>query len=193
MKQHLSLAALGRQLEHLDGDLTALSRKHIAIVGRHTVHIDGELKGVYENLVPTEGLIYLLRSGVLGQSQITNWFVALFSGNVNPVANWTAANFAANASEIVSSTEGYSETTRAVWTPNTTSPTAPSVSNSNSLATFSVVCTTNINISGSAILSSNIKGGTSGILLSAVRYPTPHTVNNGSTFQVGYTIDFQDI
>ena len=178
----------------MDAKEIAYCIKHgLRAKGIYTIFIDGKEVGQYENLVPDEGLIYLLKSGVLGQSQISNWYIALFSGNVNPSSNWTASNFASVASGIISSTEGYSETSRPQWMPNSTTPTSPTISNSNSLATFSIVCSSSINIAGAALLSSPTKGGTTGVLLSAVRYNSPHTLNNGSSFQVQYDLMLQDV
>jgi len=178
----------------MDAKEIAYCIKHgLRAKGIYTIFINGKEVGQYENLVPDEGLIYLLKSGVLGQSQISNWYVALFSGNVNPSSNWTASNFASVASEITSSTEGYSETSRPQWVPNSTTPTSPTISNSNAPALFSIACTTSITISGAALLSSPVKGGTSGVLLSAVRYPAPYTMNNGSSFSVQYDLVLQDV
>lgn len=165
-------------------------KRGIVAIGKYTIYIDGKEVGVYENLVPDEGLNYLLRVGVLGHSQISTWYVALFSGNVDPEPTWTAANFSANASEIVSSTQGYSESSRPAWTPQISSN---FVSNANSVATFTIVGSSPVQIRGSALLSSSGKGSTSGILLSAVRYPSAHIVNDGSTFQVRYDLMLHDL
>ena len=161
--------------------------------GTYYLFIDGELVEQKTNKIPKEALIYFLRAGLLGQSQLTNFYLALFSGAVNPQDNWTAANFAANASEIVSTTEGYSGSNRPVWTPNSTSLTEPIVSNTNNLASYSIVASSTLNVSGSALLSTAPRGGTSGTLISATRYKNVHTVNNGSVLQVGYDVELIDV
>lgn len=161
--------------------------------GTYYLFIDGELVEQKTNKIPKEALIYFLRAGLLAQAQLTNFYLALFSGAVNPQDNWTAANFAANASEIVSTTEGYSGANRPVWTPDAVNIVDPIVTNLNNLASYSIVATSTLNVAGSALLSAAPRGGTSGTLISATRYDNVHTVNNGSVLQVGYEVELVDV
>lgn len=161
--------------------------------GRYHLFIDGEHVETSSNLIPNEGLIYLLRTGLLGASQLSNFYLAIYSGAVNPQPNWTAANFASNANEITSPTEGYSNANRPQWVPDSTTPATPLMGNLAAKASFNIVCSSTLNISGAALLSSNIKGGTSGALISATRFENVHTVNNGSTFQLGYEVELVDV
>lgn len=161
--------------------------------GRYHTFIDGEAVELSDNKIPKEGLIYFLRVGLLGRSQLTNFYMALFSGAVNPADSWTAANFASNANEITSSTEGYSNSTRPQWVPDGTDPADPVIGNLNALATYDIVCSSTLDIAGAAVLSDSEKGGTSGTLISATRFDNVHTVNNGSTFQLGYEIELVDV
>lgn len=161
--------------------------------GRYFTKIDGEIVTLGHNLVPLEGLKYYLSVGLKGATADTTFYMALFSAATNPLASWTAANFPANATEITSPTEGYSNATRPQWVAGDIAAASAKVDNLASLAAYNIVCTTSINISGAAILTANQKGGTGGKLLSAVRFDSPHTVNNGSTFELGYEIELQDI
>jgi hypothetical protein len=161
--------------------------------GRYFTKIGGEIVTLGTNKVPLEGLKYFMNTGVKGGTAQTAFYMALFSAATNPLDSWTAANFTANATEIVSPTEGYSNATRPAWTPGDIAVSAAKVDNLAALATYNIVCTTSINISGAAILTSNVKGGTGGILISASRFDSPHTVNNGSTFELGYELELQDI
>lgn len=158
--------------------------------GIYHPYLDGEYLGAQPNLVPLEGLQYFLETGLSGNAAITSWYLALFSGAVNPTSSWTAANFTANASEITSSTEGYSNSDRPQWMPGGIS--GSKLDNLSSLATYNIVCTTSIDISGAALLSDSTKGGTTGTLASATRFDQEHTVNNGSTFEVGYEVELTD-
>lgn len=163
-----------------------------AVRARGVYHpfVDGVALPKEHNLVPLEGLEYFLGVGLGAESPATTWYMALFSGAVNPMSNWTAANFATNASEITSSTEGYSNATRPQWVPGAVA--AGVIGNLASLAAFNIVCTTNINIAGAALISNNVKGGASGKLASAARFGSVHTVNNGSTFELGYEVELTD-
>ena len=161
--------------------------------GRYFTKIDGEIVTLGTNKVPLQGLKYFIDVGIKDATKQTAFYMALYSAATNPLDSWTAANFASNATEIVSPTEGYSNATRPAWVPGAIAAEAAKVDNLGDLATYNIVCTTSINISGAAILTSNTKGGTSGILISAARFDSPHTVNNGSTFELGYELELQDI
>jgi hypothetical protein len=158
--------------------------------GRYTHAVNGKDVRVDHNLIPAEGVAYILGTALGATSKISSWYLAVFSGAVNPASNWTAANFASQASEITSTTEGYSNATRPVWTPG--SVTAGVIGNLSSQATFNIVCTTSVNISGAALLSSNTRGGTAGVLASASRFGTVRQVYSGDSFQLGYEVELQD-
>ena len=177
--------------EQTDGGV--LVKKGLMARGRYHVFIDGEHVETKDNLIPKEGLLYLLKTGILGGAAQTNFYVAVFSGNVNPNTNWTGANFKTNATEIDNPSEGYSNATRPQWVPDTSTPANPVVGNLNSKATFDIACSSSLNISGAALLTDNTKGGTGGLLISAVRFTNVHTVNNGSTFQLGYEVELVDV
>lgn len=138
------------------------------------------------NLVVDQGLTYLLGAGLGNTSKITAWYLALFGGGVTPAANWTGANFASNASEITSGTEGYGETTRPIFTPGTAS--ANSIDNVASKAPFTIVTSSQLNITGAGMLSDNVKGSTGGTLVSATRFASTRVLSNGDTFNLGYRV-----
>lgn len=152
----------------------------------------GDLLEERHNLVPTEGLNYFIMAGVLGAPPVAQWYLALFSGAATPNSGWTAANFPSTASEISSNTEGYSNTTRVLWTP-ATSIKQPIATNINNLAAFNIVSSSSITITGAALLSSAAKGSTTGILLSATRFNQPYVMNNGSTYLLGYEVQLVDV
>jgi len=165
---------------------------HGAIMGRgRYIHsVNGKDEQVDHNLIPTEGITYILGAALGATSKISTWYLAVFSAAVTPIASWTAVNFPSNASEITSNTEGYSNTTRPAWTPGSVS--AGVIGNLSSKAVFTIYCSTSINISGAALLSSNTKGGTSGTLVSASRFGTARTVNSGDAFELGYEVELID-
>ena len=43
-------------------------------------------------------------------------------------------------------------------------------------------------VTGSALLTNNVRGGTTGVLISASRYPVARTFQNGDIFDVGYRL-----
>lgn len=158
--------------------------------GRYTHAVNGQDARTDHNLVPAEGIAYLLGCGLGAAPRVSEWYLAVFSGNVSPAANWTAANFATQASEITSTTEGYSNATRPVWTPGAV--TGGVIGNLSAKAVFSIICTTSVNISGAALLSANTRGGTSGTLISASRFETVRQVYSGDAFELGYEVELID-
>src|SRR4051812_41149031 len=87
--------------------------------GRYVHSVNGGQDVRYDyNLIPTEGITYVIGVAWLAAvAKLPSWFLAPYSGNVDPAANWTGANFASLATEITSTTEGFSNTTRPAWVP----------------------------------------------------------------------------
>ncbi|HHX6996677.1 TPA: hypothetical protein ACVGN8_000215 [Pseudomonas aeruginosa] len=138
------------------------------------------------NLLPDQGLTDILATYFGATAKKAGWYLALYSGAVSPAANWTAANFSATASEITSATEGYSNANRPTWTPGAAAGNA--IDNLAAKAVFNIVCTTSIEVNGAALLSSNGKGSTSGVLASAARYAQPRQLYSGDSYELGYRV-----
>lgn len=151
----------------------------------HSVN-GGEDLQVDHNLLPDEGILSMLNVNFGATAKIANWYLALYSGQINPAANWTAANFASTASEIVSNTEGYSNATRPAFV--SAPAAAGQITNLASKAQFNIVCTTSLIVEGAAMLSNSGKGSTAGVLASASRYSAPRTLYNGDVYEVGYGV-----
>lgn len=115
------------------------------------------------NIVPTQGLNHVLDVVLNGAAPVTSWRVGLFEGNYTPVAADTMSTFPAAATE----TTAYSDSTRPALV--TAAAAAGKVSNIASRAEFTF--TADKLVKGGFISSSSTKGGTSGVLLSAARFP----------------------
>ena len=139
-----------------------------------------------ENLIPTEGLAYILNVALGTTPKPAGYYLALFSAAAQPAANWTAASFATTASEIVSSTEGYSSATRPTWTPANTA--TNSIDNMTAVAKVTMKTASSLTVQGAAMLTSSAKGGTTGALISASKYATPRVFQDGDTYEIGYRI-----
>ena len=135
-------------------------------------------------------ILSILGTVYCNAAQIPSWYLSPYAGNVAPAANWTGANYTANATEITSTVQGYSEATRQLFVHGT--PAAGAVDNSASKATFSIVCSGTLNIYGAGLTSSNVRGGTSGVLASAVKFATLRVANNGDPWQCQYVVDLAD-
>ena len=132
------------------------------------------------NLIPTEGLDYILGASLKGVSQVSSWYIALFEGNYTPIAGVTAATFPAAATESTA----YDEANRVAWTSGSVS--AGSVSNSASKAAFTMNATKTIY--GIAQTSLSTKSGTTGVLVSVARFAAAKAVVDEDILNVTSTI-----
>lgn len=141
-----------------------------------------------ENLIPTEGLAHILNVALGTTPKPAGYYLALFSAAAQPAANWTAASFATTASEIVSSTEGYSSATRPTWTPTNTAANSIDNMTAGNVAKVTIRTASSLTVQGAAMLTSSSKGGTTGALISASKYATPRVFQDGDTYEIGYRI-----
>lgn len=132
---------------------------------RKGVLIDRE---VIKNIVPTEGLTYILEAALRGGTAYSSWYVPLFEGNYTPVGTVTADTFPAAATECTA----YAEATRVAWI--TAAAAAGVVTNAASKATFTMNATKSIY--GLAISSVSTKGATTGVLISVARFAAVKSV-----------------
>lgn len=180
------LAAIGDNdyTENPDGSIT--TGKGITAKGEYFDRINGGEWTRTENLIPTEGLAHILNVALGTTPKPASYHLALFSAAAQPQANWTAASFASTASEIVSSTEGYSSATRPTWTPANTS--TNSIDNMAAVAKVTMKTASTLTVQGAAMLTSSSKGGTTGVLISASKYAAPRVFQDGDTYEIGYRI-----
>ena len=141
-----------------------------------------------DNLIVTEGFAHLLNVTFdTSTAKPAGYYLAIFSGNTAPAANWTAAAFAAVASEIVSMTEGHTDATRPAWTPAKT--TTGSIDNMATVASLTIATSSQLNVTGAALLTGSARGGTAGVLVSASLYAAPRTFQAGDIYELGYRIN----
>jgi len=133
------------------------------------------------NRIPQQGVDYFANVSMLGAiGPISNWYVGMFEGNFVPGAGTTAADLPGGAGE----TTAYSQATRPEWE-KTYDGTAV-ISNVANRASFSF--TSSKTLYGAFLVSSSIKGGNTGTLLSIARFPTPRQIDAGYTGQLGVAI-----
>ena len=190
----------------IDRDLIKHAREFKGYIDNHQYEVSDEgiefprakvmIFGEYEdnygrtpNLVPTEGLNHILMVALSNTAKLNNFYLALYSANYTPTAALTAANFAATATEIVSNTEGYSETTRRTWTPTITA--AGVMDNYAAKAAFTIATATQVTIRGAALLSDPVKGSTSGVLISAAKFAADRVEYAGNIYNLGYRVSAQ--
>ena len=131
---------------------------------------------VVHNIMPGEGLNYVLGAALKGAAQIAAFHVGLYEGNYTPVAGDTAATFPVSATESIA----YAELTRVALTLGTVI--GGSADNSAARAEFTANATKTFY--GGFISSSNAKGSVSGVLVSAVRFSSPKQLVAGEVLRV---------
>ncbi len=165
-----------------------LPKSGIVAAGLFSEFVNGEHVGDHKNLVVDEGFVAILNTYFGATAKAASFHVALFAGAVTPAANWTAVSFPATASEITSGVEGYSQSTRPAFTP--AAATTPVLDNYAAKAAFTIVTGSILNVNGAAILTSNVKGGTGGVLVAASRYGATRQLQNADAYEVGYRFTF---
>ena len=131
-----------------------------------------------DNLIVTAGLNSLLTEYFKGSSYTAAWYIGLKSTGTALAAD----TMSSHSSWAVNVT--YSESVRQTLTLGT--PSAGSVDNSASKATFSINGTTTI--FGAFLTSSNTKSGTSGTLYGVVDFGSSRAVISGDTLEITVTL-----
>lgn len=152
--------------------------------GGYEIDTNGEDHEYIPNILPDEGLAYLLSVGLLNGTKLPNWYLSIYAANYTPLAGLTAASYPATASEITSNTEGYTESTRRPWAG--VAGVTPMVDNVASKATFTIATASELTVNGIAMLSESAKGAVTGKIASATKLPTTRTFYNTDEFNVGY-------
>jgi hypothetical protein len=141
---------------------------------RNGVVIDTE---VVKNIIPAEGITYILNAALNGGSQFTSWYVGVFEADYTPLTGDTMATFPASATE---STTAYDETARVAFVDDALAGGLWSNAGSPAEFTFNATKT----IYGGFITSGSVKGGTTGVLVSAVKAGTSKAVVDNDVLKV---------
>lgn len=142
---------------------------------------------ISENVVCDQFLIHMLNVLFNGATQVTQWYIGLFSGNVTPNGGtWTGANVVANATEVTA----YPGTDRPAFDVETTATT--SLSNTGSEAMFEFNAPVPF-VRGAFLVQAAAKGSTTGILCAATRFAADRAgLNSPDRLGVQYIITGAD-
>ncbi len=175
-----------RQFEVTDDGGLYFARAAAVAQGGYLHDVNGLDERFDKNLLPDEGLIYLLSVGLNNGTKLPTWYLSLYAANYTPLADLTAASYPATASEITSNTEGYTESTRPIWTP--TAPTTPLIDNLANKAAFTIATASSLTVNGAALLSEATKGAVTGKLVSATKFSAARTLYNTDVFNLAYRV-----
>lgn len=129
------------------------------------------------NLLPQVSIDHL--AGLLrgdGTVPISSWFVGVFENNFVPTSGVTSADLPV----VVGESTAYSQATRPVWTHVYDGVSVIDNLAAKAVFTFTAAKT----IYGAFIVSSSVKAGNTGVLLSIARFNTPKTMDIGTQFSV---------
>lgn len=186
LKQELSHELAAERFDQTDEGIF-FPRQGVLASGEYIDRINGGEWMRTKNLIVLEGLVYILNVALGSVAKPTAFYVALFSGSTAPTASWTAAQFPSVAGEITSLTEGYTAATRPVWTPTDASGTS-AIDNTGNVASLTMATTGSLTVTGAALLTSSVRGGTTGVLVSATKYSSARTFQDGDTYEIGYRL-----
>ncbi len=128
------------------------------------------------NLMPVEGLNHMLGVTLKGVLAVPTWYVGVYEGAYTPLSTDTMATFPGAATECTA----YASATRQALTLGAVA--AGAVNNFSS--TTDIAFNATKTIYGGFISSSSAKGGTNGVLLSAVRTAAPRVTDDTMTLRV---------
>jgi hypothetical protein len=156
------------------------------ISGTYVHDVNGQDERIDPNLLPDQGLIYLLSVGLNNGTKLASWYLSLYAAAYTPLAALTAASYPATASEITSGTEGYTEATRQVWTPG--APASNMIDNMSNKAAFTIATASSLTVNGAALTSESAKGAVSGTLISATKFASARTLYDTDVFNLAYRV-----
>ena len=146
---------------------------------------NGEVIDKWEdkNIIVDEGLNYILDTAFSAGSPITTWYLGLFKNSYTPVASNTLATFPGVGVAAEATTE-YNEANRPAWVEAGVS--AKVITNSASPAVFNIGSA--VTIQGAFLASSNTKGGTSGVLSAASKFPASRILQVNDVLNIVYSL-----
>lgn len=157
-------------------------------VGEYTHRKNNEPWAVDYNKVTVEFINYMLEAGLRDGTQEANWYMTLFGTGETPDTEWTASSFASLDVENTDDSNGYTSATRPEWLPGASA--SGQVSNTDAPVSFSFATSGGVTIGGIAILSSEVRGGSDGILASAANLSNSRLFEDGDTYDVTYRLRF---
>lgn len=128
------------------------------------------------NLIPADGIDFLIRAPFGDVGSISTFFLGLFRGNYIPSPSTSAADIPSGMIEFVD----YSEASRPEWVRQLAS--IGTMDNLSQKAEFTV--TQDRTIYGAFLVSNATKGGNNGLVLSCVRFATPKPLTAGQTVKL---------
>lgn len=158
-------------------------RQRALVTGGYTTWVNDRDMQYDPNVVPAEGLLQILKSGLGG----VPWYIAPFLNNVTPLSTLTAATFDSVLNEFTA----YDEASRQAWTVPA-DPVAGVYSNSASLAVFTADATVGvgagIDVYGMGLLSVSTKESALGVCACASKFSGARNLKTADKLSAQYDV-----
>lgn len=180
-------AELGRALrsfrfERTDDGRCYFPKAKIFVGGSFRHSVNGLDVRIDPNLVVAEGIDDILNVYFHGSAQRTAFYIAPFSGNVDPTDGLTAATFTATQTEFTN----YTQSTRVVW--NEAASASQSVSNTANPALFTIGSGGGT-IWGVGLMTASVKSATTGVLVACTKFSAARSdLLEADKLSIEYTI-----
>ena len=188
LQRDLRRALRDHQYDRCEDGRLYVPKAKVFIGGVFDVEVNGRERELAPNLLATAGMIDILFVYFNQGSQRTAFYLAPFSGNVDPAATLTAANFAATQTEFVN----YAEGARPAWTPPAGAPATPSIDNTASPGVITCNADTQTVWGMALIGSASAKQATTGVLTACTKFASAKALNNTDTLSSKYTFSATD-
>lgn len=182
-RRDVARALAGHTFEMADEGRIFVPSAKAYLGGVFTHDVNGLDPRVDPNLLPSAALIDVLTAYFKGGTQHANFYLAPFSGNVDPVASLTGATFAATQTEFTD----YSETARQAWTPPSGALASAAIDNSASPATLTISAADKT-VWGFGLLTTPGKSDGTGLLVACSKFTSARSgLNTGDKLNVQYS------
>lgn len=187
-RRDVARAVAGHQFELADKGRIFVPKARAYLGGVFQHDVNGADRRVDPNLLPSEGLIDILKVYFKSGTQRTAFYLAPFSGNVDPTDSLDGATFTETQTEFTN----YSESARQAWTPPTGALADASIDNSASPGVFTVNADTQT-VWGFGLLTTQAKSDTNGILVACSKFAAARTgLMTGDKLNVQYSFTATD-
>lgn len=140
----------------------------------------------FSNIVTNEGKVYLLRSGISGEtSTISTWYLGLIGANVTPTTSDTAST-ALGSSGTYQEVTDYTSPTRVQYICAYSMNPTQQINNNQNPCEFTF--NSSVTVYGVFIVSNGTKGSNTGVLFCAGLFSSAKSMSNGETISIKYAI-----
>lgn len=184
-RAELSRALRNRRFERMDDGRLLFPEAGLIAAGVFRTWVNGAGEQIDPNILVLTGLDDILNVYFAQSSQRTAFYIAPFSGNVDPAPTLTAATFTATQTEFTN----YTESTRVLWDKDAEA--TQSIANAGTPARFTAGSGGGT-VWGAAMGTASAKSATSGLLVCCAKFSASRVLQTGDKLDIEYAITAAD-